>query len=155
MTDFTWDAGSMGSGVAEIDRQHQEILRWLENLMLAIKAGRGPDVLETMLDYLGMYADLHFACEEACMDAYACPAAAVNRAGHARFRANLSGLRERVRREGSTDKLLAEIEHDLAQWLRRHIRLVDTRLKAAVATAQEPAASGSAAGGPPALPPSC
>lgn len=155
MIDFTWDAGSMGSGIVEIDRQHQEILRWLENLMLAIKAGHGPDVLETMLDYLSLYADLHFACEEACMDFYACPAAAVNRAGHARFRARLTGLRERVQREGGTERVLAEVEQDLVQWLRRHIRFIDTRLRAAVSAAQELAASRPAAGGSTALPPPC
>lgn len=125
----------MGSGVAEIDRQHRELLRWLENLMQLIRAGRGPDVLETALDYLSAYADLHFACEEKCMDFYACPAAGVNRAGHARFRANLSDLRERVLQEDDPARLLAHIERDLVQWLKRHIRVVDARLKMSVTAA--------------------
>lgn len=132
---YKWDPVHMSSGVEEIDQQHRELLRWLENLMQVIRAGQGLYVLETALDYLSAYADLHFACEEKCMDFYACPAAAVNRAGHARFRANLAGLRERIYQAGNPAELLTHIERDLIQWLKRHIQVVDSRLQASVKAA--------------------
>lgn len=63
------------------------------------------------------------------MERHRCPAAAKNKAAHAKFVETFMALRGRVRRGGANSAALAvEVQRDLLDWLINHIRKIDAQL---------------------------
>ena len=136
---LTWNAATMSTGVADIDEQHQELIKKLNELMANMHQGTGREALRERMEFLADYAAWHFKHEERCMDAYRCPAAAVNKQAHADFIRTFASLKERVEREGATTLLVIETQQQLSDWLRSHIVKVDTQMKSCVKRAPQPA----------------
>jgi len=126
---FVWDEASMGTGVPEIDAQHQELIRRLQQLLAALNAGGSDAELRDVLDHVGEYARWHIAQEEACMAARRCPAAAAARSAHRRFLEAFEEISARVRAEGPKKSLTIRAERELADWIRHHIVRIDTQLR--------------------------
>jgi hemerythrin len=124
-----FDAATMSTGVVEVDDQHRELIKKLNELFDRMMKGEGADALKGLLDFLGQYAAWHFGREENCMDAYRCPAAASNKQAHAEFIRVFSGLKARLAAEGPTTKLVVETQQQLSTWLTAHIVRIDTKLK--------------------------
>ncbi len=129
---FEWDEETMGTGVPEIDAQHQELIKRLRGLLAAMRAGRSESELGSVLDFLGEYAAWHFGQEEACMDRHHCRAAAANRSAHRHFVAVFEELAARVKAEGPKMSLTIRAERELADWVRHHIVRIDSQLKECV-----------------------
>lgn len=135
-----WDK-SMTTGVADVDGQHQEIIRQINAFGAAMTAGKGREELGRMLDFVGKYAIDHFTKEEAHMARYRCPAAEANKAAHRAFVARFGELRKQFAAEGAKATLALDIYTELTTWLVKHIRGIDTKLAACVAE-QQPALAG-------------
>ncbi|NMC20300.1 MAG: hemerythrin family protein [Thermogutta sp.] len=125
----------MTTGVGRIDTQHQELIRRVNGLMDAMRAGKGKDEVEKLLAFLAEYALKHFADEEAEMERAKCPAAMTNRLAHQQFVRKFNQLRERIERQGVTPTIVLAVQKDLVDWIATHIRGVDSKLAACVATA--------------------
>jgi hemerythrin len=54
--------------VAEIDDQHQELFKLMNDLYEAIVSGRSKEVLDTVLETMTNYANYHFEYEESVFD---------------------------------------------------------------------------------------
>lgn len=130
-----WQA-SMSTGVEEIDRQHQTLIQALNELMEAMRQGKGTQRISDILAFLGQYAASHFAYEERCMEQYHCPAAAVNKLAHQKFIKVFGELRQRLAKEGPTSALVMEVQRQLADWLVSHIQGTDCQLRTYVAGQQ-------------------
>lgn len=131
---LSWDM-SMTTGVARIDMQHQELVRKVNGLMDAMRAGRGKDEIEKLMGFLAEYALKHFADEEAEMERTKCPAAMTNRLAHQQFVRKFNQLRERIEKQGVTPTIILAVQKDLVDWIATHIRGVDTKLAACARTA--------------------
>lgn len=125
----------MTTGVARIDVQHQELIRKVNGLMDAMRAGKGKDQVEKLLGFLAEYALKHFADEEAEMDRVKCPAAMTNRLAHQQFVRKFNQLREQIKTQGVTPTIILAVQKDLVDWVATHIRGVDGKLAACVKTA--------------------
>ncbi len=126
---ISWDQEQMTTGIAEIDAQHQEMIRRFNELEDALLHARGQDMVPRMLDFLDRYTRLHFAREEECMLAYGCTAAAANKAAHDELRADLARIRARLDRDGITRIDVVHLEQALGNWIRNHICSIDTKLR--------------------------
>ena len=126
-----WDK-SMATGVAEVDQQHQEIIRQINALGTAMNSGKGRDEIGRLLDFLGKYAVDHFAKEEAHMARYRCPMAEANKAAHRAFVARFGELRKQFSAEGAKPTLAIDIYTELTTWLVKHIRGIDAKMAAYV-----------------------
>lgn len=131
---LSWEQ-SMTTGVAHIDAQHQELIRKVNGLLDAMRAGKGKDQVEKLLGFLAEYALKHFADEEAEMDRAKCPAAMTNRLAHQQFVRNFNQLREQIKTQGVTPTIILAVQKDLVDWVATHIRGVDVKLAACVKTA--------------------
>ncbi len=136
---FEWDEGTMGTGVPEIDAQHQELIRRLKGLLVALREGRGESELGRALDFLGEYAAWHFGQEESCMERNRCAAAAAARSAHRRFGQVFEEIAARVKAEGPKMSLSIRAERELADWVRHHIVRIDTQLRNCVLRKSAPA----------------
>jgi len=77
----------------------------------------------------GMAAIQLFDAEEMEMDVSKCPALELNRAGHAKFRQDISNLYAQVRGEHSGIRAAGELRRQLLPWLQEHHALVDRQLE--------------------------
>jgi hemerythrin len=128
---ITWKK-AMSTGVAEVDEQHQELIKTLNRLDEAIQTGKGTEQIKQLLDFAGQYAQKHFQCEEAYFEQYHCPASALNKQEHAQFIVKFSGLVQEFQQEGAKFSLAIKIHQELSDWLIHHILGVDIQLQNAV-----------------------
>lgn len=70
-----------------------------------------------------------FESEEATMEATDCPALALNRAGHEKFRNALSNLFAQYRAERSGIRAAGDLRRELLAWLQEHHAAVDRQLE--------------------------
>lgn len=134
-----WDR-KLATGVEQLDAQHRELIRQINNLTEAMTSGRGRDELGRMFDFLKKYTTDHFSEEEAVMDRVRCPVAEANRKAHAYFVRRLQELRSRFDAQGPQPTLALDIHRELGEWLVKHIGAIDTQLVKSVAP--QPAGAG-------------
>lgn len=126
-----WSDALFGTGVPEIDEQHQALFARVNDLLDACGRGEGGDALRATLDFLGEYIEEHFTAEEALMESRVCSAAAVNKLEHEQFRLRYRELREELLdSEGGANltQLVLEVRETVCDWLTEHIMTVDTTL---------------------------
>ncbi len=133
---IAWDYEKMTTNVPEIDKQHKEWIRRFNEFYNAVIDQKGPEALQSTLDFLAQYTETHFALEEATMKQYHCPAGAANLAAHNEFRGKLAEIMAWVKRgEASTVEVL-ELEMTLEDWLVNHICTIDVQLRGVVTSVQ-------------------
>jgi hemerythrin len=128
---FAWD-DSLETGVAEIDDAHKTLFLWVNKLSDAMSAGKANAEVLSVLNFLGIYAQRHFAHEENCMNRYKCPAAEVNKKAHAEFLVYFTKMKQEAETNGVTTKTVLELQLALGNWLRNHIKKVDVSLRPCV-----------------------
>ncbi|MFO0583822.1 MAG: hemerythrin family protein [Anaeromyxobacter sp.] len=126
-----WSA-ALAVGVDDIDEQHRELFRRAGELVVALKGGRRTDV-GALVEYLGEYADRHFAAEEALMRETAYPGLERHRARHEEFRADLRRYVGEYERKGATPLVTLTLHNWLSDWLRGHVSTADVDVGAHVA----------------------
>jgi methyl-accepting chemotaxis protein len=125
---IVWDEARMGTGVSEIDSQHQELIGMINRLHDACRAGRAKEELRELIDFLADYTTRHFSFEEGLMDKHQCPARAANRAAHAEFLAQFKDLLKAF--DGGKDiSALLDLKDLTSRWLVNHICGIDTKLR--------------------------
>lgn len=123
----TWDL-TMATGVAQIDEQHRELIARLNTLLEAMQKGRGKDEIGKLIAFLADYVNKHFADEEAEMERVKCPAAVANRIAHQQFVKRFTEIRDRFNKDGTSPKLIIDVQQALLDWFVAHIRTIDTKL---------------------------
>jgi hemerythrin-like metal-binding protein len=124
-----WHEEIMSTGVSSVDDQHRQLIDRINELHAACLQGRAREELLEQLDFLGRYAQSHFAHEEKIMQAHQCPARGKNKAAHTKFLNDYSRLQELVKKDGASTKVAIELKQMLADWLSSHICKIDTSLR--------------------------
>jgi methyl-accepting chemotaxis protein len=124
-----WDKERMATGVQSIDDQHQELIRLINELHAACLAGTATEKLIPQLEFIGRYAVSHFSHEENTMTRHQCPAAAQNKAAHAKFLADYQRMMGQAKSGGANTSLAIELKKMLADWLSAHICKIDSQLR--------------------------
>ncbi len=129
MAIIAWDEKSMGTGVESVDREHQSLIKMLNELMEATSQGKGKEEIGRMMDFLGKYAVNHFQSEEGIMDECQCPTAAQNKQDHAKFLSEYQELSRKFETDGPSLTFVIQVQKKVANWLISHIRGCDMALK--------------------------
>ena len=119
-------------GSPEVDRQHQELFRRLEQLIAAVQEEQTPDALNETLMFLSDYVNTHFADEEQLMEQSGYPGLAGHHAQHEGFKEELALLIQEVdeaegaglSKLGMANNLIGQI----SEWLIDHILDMDQEL---------------------------
>lgn len=119
-----WNS-SLSVGVEELDNQHKELFRQINELIDACHKGKGPEAVGEVLTFLDSYVRLHFGTEENYMRKYDFPGFEEHRLQHQEFMANLSEVRRRFTQEGPGVHIVVITNRILAGWLNTHIRRSD------------------------------
>ena len=125
----------MATGVATVDAQHRELLNRINELHADCVAGKAREELMEHLNYLGRYAESHFAGEEKIMAEHKCPTRGQNQAAHRKFLQDYAQLVAMVQQNGASTKVALLVKQMLADWLTTHICRIDTGLRNCTASA--------------------
>ena len=109
----------LSTSIPSIDRQHQVILKYINELHDGIEGGKVKSILDSTLDGLVNYTRTHFAYEEMLFRRYAYDKQAEHLEVHASMVEKISSYRDRYKR-GEED-IGPELLEFLKDWLYHHI----------------------------------
>jgi hemerythrin-like metal-binding protein len=124
-----WNGEKMATGLSDIDAQHKEWIRRFNEFDAAVVSRKGQDAIQSTLDFLAQYTEIHFAGEEASMARLHSPALAANRAAHDEFRGKIAEIKAWVKQEGATPVEVVALKVTLEEWLVNHICTIDVQLR--------------------------
>ena len=120
------DPKSVMLGIAELDAEHAEQLRWMNRLGAAIDAGAAPETIAEDVETLVGYLEAHFLSEQIVMRENAYPGYGAPRAEHDEA---ITILRELEAKLAAGDAAAVEdVLRALSGWLVGHIRTADLAL---------------------------
>jgi hemerythrin len=129
MIAIAWNKERMTTGVEEIDKQHQELIRHFNAFHNALAQGRAKEIAVHTMAFVADYAEWHFKKEEACMRDYRCPAAGANLAAHNALRMELTKGKSRVKNGQMETVDLLGLNAMLGNWIQDHICILDVKLR--------------------------
>jgi hemerythrin len=136
----TWSE-ALRTGVAEIDDQHQLLLRRAAVVREAGQAGQSIGDVKAAIDFLADYAAIHFETEARYMLVAAYPEAPAHLAEHAQLERELDAAAEAFAAEGASPALAKEVADLFEAWLVEHIQAHDRRLAGWLRRAETPRSS--------------
>jgi hemerythrin len=119
-----WD-DSFSVNVAEIDRQHQQLIGMINDLNDAMRQGKGKSVLGKITDGLVNYTTTHFRTEESYFDKFEYPEADSHKKAHSDFVKKVSGFKDEFEKGNVT--LSIQVMDFLSDWLQKHIKGLDKK----------------------------
>ncbi len=122
-----WDS-SLTIGVSNIDEQHKELFDRLNQLLIAMKEGKGKDEVMRILDFLEEYVYKHFNDEEDIQRKYKYPEYDIQCNQHEEFKKELQKLREVFKIQGTSALLALNIQRNMITWCKNHIMILDKDL---------------------------
>lgn len=142
LVSFSWSK-ELETGNAQIDAEHQELLRAINRLLEACATGKGEEELSSTLDFLTQYTMTHFRHEEALQVQYAYPDYPNHKRFHETFFKVVENLAVSLRAEGATARLMEDMNRQLVGWLLNHIKTEDAKVARHIQDCQSgPQASG-------------
>jgi len=111
-------------GISSYDREHQRLVKIINDLHAAMQVGQGAAQLGAILDGLISYAQTHFANEERAMARHKFPGFPAHKAEHEALTQQVRAIHEKFT-AGATDALSAETMTFLKAWLLNHIHGTD------------------------------
>jgi hemerythrin len=116
---------NLSVGVAEIDGQHQKLVRLINDLNDAMRAGKGKEITGKIINELTNYTLSHFATEEKFFVQFAYPDTDAHKSEHAMFVQKVSAFKKDF--EQSRIGVTIPIMDFLSDWLKNHIMGVDKK----------------------------
>lgn len=117
-------------GVEEIDNQHKELFKRINNLLDACTQGKGKDEVLNTLRFLDDYVTVHFTAEERLQQKYNYPDYTSHKARHTEFIKNISDIKKAIEEEGVGLHLVIRTNNTVVDWLINHIGKMDKKVGA-------------------------
>lgn len=115
-------------GVDIIDNQHRGIFSRVNNLLSAMAQGKGRDEVSKVIAFLADYVVKHFRSEEELMVKNNYTGYPSQRAEHAQFIKDFSGIKKEFEASGVTPHLVIQVQQRLCNWLTNHIGNEDKKI---------------------------
>ncbi len=119
---------NLASGSTEIDTQHKELFRRINDLLGALEKGSGKEEMAKTIQYLSDYVVFHFGNEESYMAKFGYSSTSAHKAQHEQFVKNFVKLKERLMLEGINAQLTEDTTQLVVDWLINHIKYSDRAL---------------------------
>lgn len=124
---FPWLA-KYSVGIPEIDSQHQQLIRLINDLHAAMTTGQGKETAGRTLDELVRYTEQHFSYEERMLQQKGYSQLTPHQAEHKRLTGEVVDLREKYR--NGAIALTVQVMQFLKNWLAGHIMVHDQQYAA-------------------------
>ena len=124
---FVW-SDDLATGNAAIDTQHKQLVKSVNDLMVAISSGQGRESINSTMKFLIDYTLKHFADEEKMQQQYNYPDYPNHKKLHEAFKVTVSGLAKQLETEGATVGVVAKVNSNMGGWLINHIQREDKKI---------------------------
>jgi len=124
MDSFDWK-DEFNTGIPEIDRQHRELFKKMDQLSLGIYGGKSREHLKEMMQFLDDYVESHFAAEEELLMSANYPDYGKHREQHSRFRLIFASFLSDFEKKGGDSYLAIRLEKEIRSWWETHILHMD------------------------------
>ena len=119
---------NLSIGVLEIDIQHKLLFQKFNDFLAACQAEAESDGIYRLFWFVEAYTVTHFTEEENLMQRVGYPDYLEHRQRHIAFTSQIAKLKERLRTEGPTQALVANIRMFISGWLVDHICNMDAAI---------------------------
>ena len=130
---YKWDP-YLETGNETVDNQHKQCMVALNNLIDAIKQGKGKEEVIQTMNFLNDYTIMHFSEEEKLMKENNYTDYSTHKRYHDEFKIVVDDLAQRLVNEGPTWELMNVVTFTFDDWLINHIKGEDFRMAAFVKT---------------------
>jgi hemerythrin-like metal-binding protein len=119
-------SNNLALGIPLIDQQHRELINQINELIDAIRTGKGQKKIKTVLIFLEDYVVRHFSDEEALMQEYKYPGYPAHKSLHLKFIEALKTLKEELRdKQDRGLYLVFRLQTLVMDWFVNHIVKAD------------------------------
>lgn len=115
-------------GVTEIDKQHKELFKRVNDLLDALNQGKGKGEVGNLIKFLGDYTVVHFRDEEALMAKHKFPGLQAQKTEHAQLIKDFGDMSKEFSATGPSLPLLMQVQRKLVDWLTKHISKMDKEI---------------------------
>ena len=119
---------SMLVGVPQIDKQHQSLVKAINQLCEACTQGKGRSELEQTLDFVVNYTKDHFRDEEKFQVQNGYPGATTHKWMHTQFIMQVGTLVQEFKTVGPSVTLVGKMNQALVGWVINHIKTEDKKV---------------------------
>lgn len=118
------------TGNVQIDNEHKELIKAINDLLEACSKGKGRSELEKTVKFLSSYTKTHFAREEVLQMKSKYPDYTNHKKYHQHFISTVDDIQKKLMANGPTIALVGEINSKVANWLINHIKREDVKVAA-------------------------
>lgn len=122
-----WDS-SLSVSVAEIDLQHQRLVRMINELNDAMRVGKSREMLGKIVSGLISYVQVHFTTEEKYFDQFKYPETDHHKQEHKTFSTTVDDFAKKFK--AGQLGISIELMNFLSDWLGKHIKGSDKKYSA-------------------------
>jgi hemerythrin len=126
MAIFEWN-DSLSIGIQEIDNQHKELIKKLNELAEYIQQKKGKDKIGSTLRFMKDYSIIHFSTEEGFMAKLEYPGLEKQQMEHEKFKVTAERLVRDLEKEKDMEIFASQVQRFLIDWLILHIKTVDKK----------------------------
>jgi len=123
----------LATGNGQIDSEHKQLIKAASELMEACGQGRGRQEIGHAVEFLSNYTKTHFTHEEELQQKFRFPGYAAHRSWHQSYIREIEAVMEKLKTEGPTIAVVAEVNMKLSQLL-THIKTADLKLAQYIGT---------------------
>lgn len=121
-------SSELSIGIDEIDGQHKELIKRLDNFALAVLRKDAKNRLDGLLYFMEDYTKNHFRCEEEFMGKNKYSGLEKHVKQHSRFMKVVQKLKLDLEKEGPSENMALSIQQFLIDWLILHIQDCDMKM---------------------------
>lgn len=118
----------MATGDQDVDGQHRELLRRVDDLLKGAKAQKGSEEIGKLMWFLKKYVRRHFRDEEKLQRESGYPGYEGHKAQHDMFFREVQRLETIYAEQGENTLVIVAVIHAMCEWLRNHFRKMDKDL---------------------------
>jgi len=118
----------MATGDQEVDGQHQELLRRVDDLLKGARAQKGSEEIGKLMWFLKKYVRRHFRDEEKLQLESGYPGYEGHKAQHEMFFREVQRLEALYAEQGENTLMIVAAIHAMCEWLRNHFNRMDKDL---------------------------
>ena len=116
------------TGNTQIDTEHKELIRAINDLLEACSKGKGRAELEKTVEFLSYYTKTHFAHEEVLQRKYGYPDYKNHKEYHKYFIEQVENIHKKLLVSGANVALVGEINSKVGNWIINHIKREDVKV---------------------------
>lgn len=118
----------MATGHEDVDGQHKELLRRVDDLLKGAKARKGSEEIGKLMWFLKKYVRRHFRDEEKLQLEVGFPGYEAHKAQHEIFFREVQRLEALHAEEGENTLMIIAAINAMCEWLRNHFNKMDKQL---------------------------